>query len=427
MTPLLWLAVAALAVLLCLMSFVQMLYLESLRLRAREVAALVYFRETLQGRLGLEVEKGATIFSLVKHTTMVLLAPLLLAIAAGGDSVSWRLVAEAALISAAIMVISSYIVPQWLYRKTDGRWLRPLAPLLRLLILVVRPVAAFFEFLQSLAALNEPPEQADENGSASEDLDALIEAGAGEGLIEEEDRKLIHGVVSLGDKTVREVMTPRPNMVAIQHDASIEDLRQLSIDNHFSRFPVYGESIDDILGFVHLRDVLKLEDDDRATSKVADLIRPIRHVPETKPVSDLFREMQADNAHMTIVVDEYGETAGLATMEDCVEEVFGEIQDEHDPEAEVREESDGAFVISGNVDLDHLHDLFEFRPDTETESTTVGGLASEWLGHVPEVGESVERDGIRLEVTAADERHVVQVRASRVSTTGNNENGSRAG
>ncbi len=421
MTPLIWLVIAALATLLCLMSFVQMLYLESLRLRAREQPALEYFKEVLQKKLAAEVEKGALTFSLVKHTTMVLLAPLLLTNFTDGGSVTWTAVTEAAVISMVIMLVSSYIVPQWLYRKTSGRWLLPLVPVLRVLAIVVRPVASFFEFLQSLAALNEPPEQADENANGAEDLEALIDAGADEGILEEEDRKLIHGVVSLGDKTVREVMTPRPNMVAVQRDASIEDLRRLSIENHFSRFPVYGDSIDSIAGFVHVRDMLEIEDEARSSRKVAELVRPIRLVPETKPVDDLFREMQADNVHMTIVVDEYGETAGLATMEDCVEEVFGEIHDEYDSEAEVREEPGGAYVISGNVDLDHLHDLLDFRPDTETESTTVGGLASEWLGHLPEVGEKVERDGICLEVTAADERHVVQVRASR--TTADDDNG----
>ena len=126
--------------------------------------------------------------------------------------------------------------------------------------------------------------------------------------------------------------------------------------------------------------------------------------------------MQRDNAHIAVVVDEYGNTAGLVSMEDVVEEVFGEIQDEHDQAGDISKESDGELrALSGTVDLDLLHELVQFRPTQETESTTVGGLVTEWLGHVPQAGEVVERDGIRIEVTAADERRVEAVRISRVT------------
>jgi len=120
---------------------------------------------------------------------------------------------------------------------------------------------------------------------------------------------------------------------------------------------------------------------------------------------------------MVIVVDEYGNTAGLATMEDLVEEILGEIRDEHEPERDVRQESDHVFVAPGNLDLDRLHDLLDFRPEDSTESTTVGGMVTEWLGHVPKVGEAVERGGIRVEVLASDERRVQEVRVSRVEAS----------
>ena len=144
-----------------------------------------------------------------------------------------------------------------------------------------------------------------------------------------------------------------------------------------------------------------------------ELVRPIRFVPETKPVNDLMREMQQDNTHMVIVVDEYGNTAGLATMEDLVEVILGEIRDEHEPETDIVEDGNGGFIVSGNFDLARLVDLFEYRPEEDIESTTVGGLITEWLGHVPQAGEFVERDGIRIEVLASDERRVVKVRISK--------------
>src|SRR5947209_19100056 len=143
-------------------------------------------------------------------------------------------------------------------------------------------------------------------------------------------------------------------------------------------------------GFIHVRDVFELDDKSRATKKVRDIVRPIRAVPETKPVNDLLKEMQEEGGHMAVVVDEYGSTAGIVTLEDMVEEIVGEIHDEHEPERDFRQEPDGSYVVSGSFDISRLEDLVEFRPPQETESTTVGGLVTEWLGHVPAVGEEID-------------------------------------
>ena len=208
-------------------------------------------------------------------------------------------------------------------------------------------------------------------------------------------------------------MTPRPNIVAISGDKSLEDLRELVINEQYSRIPVYEGNIDNMVGFVHVRDMFELDEHERKKKKIRELVRPIRHVPETKPVNQMLREMQQDGAHMAIVVDEYGNTAGLATMEDLVEEILGEIRDEHEPSRDVTEEGAGMFVVSGSFDLDRLHELLSFRPEEETESTTVGGLMTEWLGHVPHIGEAVERDGLRMEALAGNELRVEQVRISK--------------
>jgi len=401
--------------LLGFVSFVQLLYLEALRLRSRELPALALFKNQLEAAIGLKTEDGVLAVSLIKHTLLVLTGLLTAVAAARGGILQRTAILEAAAFGLLAMVVGAYIGPQFLYRKTGGRWLIPFVPLIKLLAILARPLTAFFSLLQTLAALGSDEKENDENGgSVEENLEALIEAGAGEGLIEEDDRKLIHSVVALGDKTVREVMTPRPKLIAIQEDATIEDFRTVAINNHFSRLPVYTETIDTIAGFVHVRDILKLNYDERSRRKVSEFIYPTKFVPETKPVADLFREMQKDNVHMAIVVDEYGETAGIATMEDVMEEVFGEIEDESDPKANIDKEADGAYLLSGNVDLDELHELLEFRPGEDTESTTVGGLVTEWLGRVPAAGEAVEKQGIRLEVTESDERHVEQVRVLRV-------------
>ena len=424
MTLILVIGVILLAFSMALVSFVQLLYLESLRLRARELPALEFFKESLEDKLRLKLEDGALAFSLLKHSGMVLLGILFCAIAARGAFVGWPGLAEAAFLGVGAMLASAYIAPQLLYRKTGAAWLTPLVPLLRLLAWAPRLLASFVSFLENLLSLGEPPVPADDN-SSSEHLEALIEAGADEGLIEEQDRKLIHSVIALGDKTVREVMTARPNIVAIRQEATIEDFRALVTTRNYSRIPVFEDCIDNIKGFAHVRDILAIDYDQRSVRTVAEFIRPTLFVPETKPVAELFREMQRASIHMVIVVDEYGETAGIATMEDVVEEVFGEIHDEYDSTADVKEESPGVYLLSGAVDLDQLQDLLEYRPDEETESTTVGGLITEWLGHVPAVGEAGERSGICIEVTAGDERHVQQVRVRRAEPRNGNGGSAR--
>jgi CBS domain containing-hemolysin-like protein len=162
--------------------------------------------------------------------------------------------------------------------------------------------------------------------------------------------------------------------------------------------------------------MFEIDEEERARRTVRELLRPIRFVPETKPVNDLMREMQQDNTHMVIVIDEYGNTAGLATMEDIVEVILGEIRDEHEPDSDVTEDGEGGYIVSGNFDLARLEDMFQFRPGEDIESTTVGGLVTEWLGHVPQPGESVDRNGLRVDVLASDELRVEQVRIRKSQT-----------
>jgi CBS domain containing-hemolysin-like protein len=409
-TLLLVVAVVGLALLLGLTTFVQLLYLESMRLRARELPALEFFRDTLEDRIGLKGDRGTLAFSLIKHSSMLLLGLAMFGIAAERAPSFWLALLEASLFAWATMLVAAYIVPQLIYRKVGSRWLLPLLPLVRGMCLAVLPLTSLLAFLQSLTELNEPAGGENPEPSPEENIEALITAGAEEGLIEEEDRKLIHSVVTFGDKTVREIMTARPNIVAIAENRSLEDLRELVINEQFSRVPVYRESIDNIVGFVHVRDIFELEETERAQKTIRDLMRPIPIVPESKAVADLLREMQEEGTHMVVVVNEYGDTAGLATLEDLVEEVFGEIRDEHEPEHDVAPDPDGGFVAAGSLDLDHLRDLVDFRPSEEPESTTVGGLVSEWMGRVPKTGETIEREGIRIEVLAANELRVDRVR-----------------
>jgi CBS domain containing-hemolysin-like protein len=403
-----------LTLLLMFVSYVQLLYLESLRLIKREIPSLEFFRETLVGKIGLDPEEGALAFSLIKHVSLFSLGLFYLCSLVRPNAPHWQSVLEALGISLLAMLVSTYLVPTLIYRRSRNRWMLKLVPLIKGLALCAWPVAGIVRFVQGF--LDPRKETNGETAAADsvEQIEALITAGAEEGIFEEQDRKLIHSVVAFGDKSVREVMTPRPNITAISIDKTLEDLRQLVIHEQYSRIPVYEGSIDNIVGFVHVRDMFELDPEDRQARTLRDLIRLVPLVPETKPVTDLLREMQHEGSHMVIVVDEYGNTAGLATMEDLVEEILGEIRDEHEPERDVRQESDNAFVAPGNLDLDRLHDLLNFRPGGDTESTTVAGLLTEWLGHVPQVGETVQRDGIRIEVLAGNDRRVDEIRISRV-------------
>lgn len=403
--------------LLGLVTFVQVLYLESLRLRTRDLPSLKYFKETLEERLGLTAENGAGAFSLIKHTLLAVLA--ILYFAAFSDGQPWHAVIFWQSLAAVVltMVAVCFALPQFLYRRTTAHWLVPLVPLLRVFALLARPCVALLGFFQSLIELTDEHAAAPEEPTPAENIEALISAGTEEGLIEEEDRKLIQSVVEFGDKVVREVMTARPDIVAIAADADLEQLRQLVINEQYSRIPVYEQTIDQIIGFVHVRDMFELDESERASRTVRELIRPILLVPETKPVKDLMRKMQADSTHMVIVIDEYGNTAGLASMEDLLEVIIGEIRDEHEPGTDVKEDGNGGYIVAGSFELDRLGDLVEtFRREDDVESTTVGGLVSEWLGRVPRSGESVVRDGLRIEVLVSDDRRVEQVRISKSQT-----------
>jgi len=412
MTLLLTLAAAAVALLVTLVTCIQLLYLESLRIRTRELPALLFFREELEPRIGLETERGALTFSLVKHVGLGILGCLIVAITWQGSPL-WEALAGAFLLTGLGTVLGAHLIPQIVYRKTDGRGLAALVPVFRVLALVARPLTWIVEFLQSLFELGRPAPG--EETAAEEHIEALISAGEEEGIIEEGDRELIQSVVAFGDKTVREVLTPRPRIVAISQDATLDQLRELAIHEQYSRIPAFDGDIDSITGFVHVRDMFELDEDERAKRKVRDILRPIRMVPETKPVNDLLREMQEEGVHMVVVVDEYGSTAGIVTLEDMVEEIVGEIHDEHEPERDFHEEPDGSYVVSGSFDLGRLEDLVGFRPQEGTESTTVGGLITEWLGHVPTVGEEAERDGIQIKVLASNNLRVDQVRVAKAA------------
>ncbi len=411
MIPLAILIAALLCGSLTLASYLHLLYSEALRIRPREaVHSLAFFEESLRPKLQPEAEAGVQRFAAVKQCILLLLA-LDLAYAAGAHhGLTLVRLLEALVLAGALLLLFAYAAPHALVTRTTGQWaLRWLAPA-RLLSAAVSPFLMVVGFAYSIADLGAESKAPETPATPGENIEALIEAGAEEGLLGEDDRKLIQSVVEFGDKTVREVMTPRPRIVAIEAGASLEELRQLLINEQYSRIPAYEGTIDSLVGFVHVRDMLEVDEKERETRRVSELLRPVLFVPETKSVNELMREMQEKSLHMSVVIDEYGNTAGLATMEDLVEEIVGEIRDESEPVSDVVEEPDHSFLVSGDLDLDRLKDLTGYRPDDDVESTTIAGLVTERLGHVPAPGETLQLDGISIEVLASNGLRVERLR-----------------
>ena len=314
--------------------------------------------------------------------------------------------------TAGLLLACSVVVPQAIVQRDPARVLDSLMPSFTALARVVQPVTAGVLRLGALrrvrAAAVPTTEEEEEQGEAAE---AYFEAGEQEGLIETDERRLIQSIVEFGDTLVREVMTPRPDIVAISSDATVADLKALLREQTYSRIPVYKESLDNILGFVFVKDLLQQAADD--TRPVTSLVRPAYVVPETKRVSELLREFQRQQVQVALVVDEYGGTAGLVALEDLIEEIVGEIRDEYDEESEpVTDEGAGVFVFSGKVDIDEVGDRLGVNIEREGFETLGGYLLSN-LGRVPTAGERFEIDGLAIEVLEAERRRVHKVRIRR--------------
>ena len=268
---------------------------------------------------------------------------------------------------------------------------------------------------------------------STEELKSLVETGSERGDIEEEEKEMIHGVIEMGDKSVHEVMVPRIGVRAVDVEAPLDEVLDLMLNAGHSRVPVYSESLDNVVGILYAKDLLPyLKTGGRRGALGADridvrqLARTPVYVPESKRVDELLREMQQGKTHMAIVVDEYGGTAGLITMEDLVEEIVGEIQDEYDTEESLVEpvEMDGqqAFRVDGRVSMDDLRDLFDLPDEEEPDEDaydTVGGFIINRVGRIPLPGAEIPFRDVTLTVEAADPRRVAKVLASRpaVATT----------
>jgi CBS domain containing-hemolysin-like protein len=311
-----------------------------------------------------------------------------------------------------IVILCNRFLPFVFFSRTKGTWLIRWVLFIKILIYLVRPVTIVLGFLQSVASLTKQ-NTSEEPESPTEAVDALIEAGQEEGIIQEGDRDLIQSVVEFSGKTVREAMKPRPQIFAVPIDTTVERFIEMLRAKHYSRVPVYEGTVHNIKGIVYTQDVLQVPDTEAHVRRLDTLMRrDVYFVPESKLGSDLLREMQKQNIRMAIVVDEYGGVAGLVTIEDLVEEIVGEIRDDHD-KPEIVREGERSFIVSGGMDVDRLDELFGTKPEGK-ESATIAGLVSELAGRIPRKGEVVEEDGLRFEVLESTDRKVERVRVTAV-------------
>ncbi len=249
---------------------------------------------------------------------------------------------------------------------------------------------------------------------SEQELLAMADAAVEEDVIEREERQLIHHIIEFGDTIVREVMVPRPDMVAVEARANVDDALEVALAAGYSRIPVYEQGIDDILGIIYTKDLMRAARDGKADDPVRELVRTANFVPETKRVAELLPEMQKQKAHMAIVVDEHGGVAGLVTLEDLIEELVGEIQDEYDvEEPPIEHLSDDELSVDARLPIDELGELLDVD-FPEGDYDTVGGLLLDLLGHVPAEGESVDFDGYRLTAEKVMGRRIGRVRISRM-------------
>ena len=397
------------SLLLVLYSYVNRLYGEKGRFLVRGSKDNVeFFEEQIEPSLGINMEKAELTFPLLVQMDLILLV-LFMASWNLWQPLRWDGLIQGGIFLVLDVVFCAQIVPSLLLTSTQGKWLLSCKRTLRVSILIVSPLVALSQVLQSVISLGKAEEEAAQP-TPSENIEALMMAGEEEGFLEKEDRKLIQSVVEFGDKNVREVMTPRPEIVAVPAEITVDQLKQMLSQRRFSRVPVYEGDLDHILGFVHAMDLFALSDAEASSETVRRFVRPLLFVPETKPIAKLLKELQ-QTTQMAIVVDEYGSVAGLATVEDMVEEIVGEIRDEHEAQ-DVIPQGEGKYSIPGNLDLDRLHELFGVRLEDTADASTVSGLVTGVLGRVPATGEVLQRDGLQFQVTEANGRRVVRLLVS---------------
>jgi CBS domain containing-hemolysin-like protein len=336
----------------------------------------------------------------------------------GANRTAWP---HPVLLATVLAAILGVVLLEGLVARMFALWnprlaLRLTAGVVRGAHMLLYPVMHPLVSLGNKAAVNHQRSEEDREEEQEEEVEALIEVGEREGLLEAEEGEMMRGIVDLDEKIVREIMTPRTGIEALPTESTVSLARAKLLASGHSRLPVYHGSIDNVVGVLHARDLFHAWEKNQEGQTVAQYLRPAVFVPETLSAAELLSEIR-QKTQLAMVVDEYGGTAGLVTLQDLLEEIVGDIRDEHDKEEElVRKEDDNSWLINAIAHVEELEEMFGIEFD-ERDFDTVGGLVVSSFGRVPLEGESLEAHGLLLEIVKADPRRVHMVRVRRVSST----------
>lgn len=320
--------------------------------------------------------------------------------------------------SAALILVFSVAIPNAWARYGAESLIAPCIPALHALRITLTPIVLFLQLFDGLVRrLLGAPKESAANGAdllEREILD-MVSEGERHGAVDEEEKEMIESVIELRDRQVVSIMTPRTEIVGIEASSTYDDVRKTVIEEGHSRLPVFEETIDNILGVLYVKDLIRI---DRPESlSVRELMRKVPFIPETKFLRDLLHDFQEQNVHFAVVLDEYGGTAGIITIEDILEELVGEITDEYEqPEPEpIQLIDEHSADVDARVNVHELNDALDLKLPEEEDYDTVGGFVFSHLGRIPEAGDSFEHDGVRITILEAEERRVVRVRVERLA------------
>ena len=311
-----------------------------------------------------------------------------------------------------LLLFAGEITPKTLAKRSPEKFASFSVPILRVLCVILTPINLVFSGWQKL--LGRLAGTQNEDRVTEEELITIVEEAENDGTINEQESELIRSAIEFNDREAGEIVTPRVDVVAVERDVSVEELERIFEESGYSRLPVYEGSIDNIVGVIHQKDffnVLRHGD-----GRVASCIKPALFATPTMKISLLLRQLQKTKSHIAILTDEYGGTLGIVTMEDILEELVGEIFDEHDEAVEeVVEKDDGSYTILCSAGIDVLTETFDLREELiDSDSVTVGGWVTEQLGKIPAIGDHFDFNGLSVTVTKADNRRVLEISVSRI-------------
>ena len=310
-----------------------------------------------------------------------------------------------------VILVFGEVTPKSLAKERPEAWAIVATPLLRVLAVVLTPVN--FLFTQWKKLLRVLLRHQDDDGITEEELMGMVDQAETEGSLDQHESDLIRNAIEFNDMEVSEILTPRVDLEALADTATMEEAAAMYASSGFSRLPIYHDSIDNIIGVLHEKDFYAAYC--RGAKRLSELKSPVLYTTETARISDLLRQLQQNKVHMAVVVDEYGGTQGIVTMEDIMEELVGEIWDEHDEVIEeFRKQSDGSYLVACSADLDDLYDLFDMKPSEEYDASSVSGWVMEEIGRVPDVGDRFQADGLDVCVTRVEHRRVMEIRVRRL-------------